>query len=66
MRLECPDLGVQGEAKIYMGVVVNEILRVLSNYLPVGLRERLLKLNDRSYQVQSGMILVQDTVPNGM
>jgi hypothetical protein len=49
-----------------MSVVVDEFLRVLSNYLPVGIRERLFKLISGSYQVQSGMILVQDTVPSGM
>ena len=53
-------------AKVGMSVVLDEFFRVQSNYLPVGFRERLLKLIYDSYQLQSGMILVQDTVPHGM
>ena len=66
VSLQGPDLGVQGHAEVGMSVVVDELLRVLSYYLPVGFRERLFKLINGSYQVQSGMILVQDTVPRGM
>ena len=66
VSLEGPDLGVQGEGEVGMSVVVDEFLRVLSNYLPVGFRERLFELNNGSYQVQSGMILIQDTVPRSM
>ena len=66
MSLEGPELRVQGHAEVSMSVVFDEFLRVLSNNLPVGFRERLFKLIYFSYQVQSGMILVQDTVPRGM
>jgi hypothetical protein len=66
VSLEGPELRVQGHAEVGVSVVVYEFLRVLSNYLPVGIRERLFKLINGSYQVQSGMILVQDTVPRGM
>lgn len=49
-----------------MSVVLDEFFRVLSNYLPVGFRERLFMLIYGSYQLQSGMILVQDAIPHGM
>ena len=49
VSLQGPDLGVQGEGEVGMSVVVDEFLRVLSNYLPVGFRERLFKLIIDSY-----------------